>query len=151
MPKTEVLKHKSASHFSENLQLTYGHIARVRVEPSNPIEIIDCDCCIRQYWRITHFLIGLISELVIEGASALLIHIFMGLIVQFAYQCYIIWLYPPMFMSRRVIATKPLTAFFMVLLMSLSGCTSAVDNEEDSGYTIVPVDLEDKVLSLIHI
>ena len=51
-----------------------------------------------------------------------------------------------MFMSRTVKVTKPLTALLMVLLMSLSGCTSAVDNEDDSGYTIVPVDLEDRVL-----
>jgi len=34
----------------------------------------------------------------------------------------------------------------MVLLMSLSGCTGIVDKDEDPGYKIVPVDLEDTVV-----
>ena len=49
-------------------------------------------------------------------------------------------------MSRSVITSKPILAFFMVLLMSLSGCTGVVDNEDDTGYTIVPVDLEDSAM-----
>ena len=49
-------------------------------------------------------------------------------------------------MSRSVITCKPLLAFFMVLLMSLSGCTGIVDKDEDPGYKIVPVDLEDTVV-----
>ena len=46
-------------------------------------------------------------------------------------------------MSRSIITSKPILAFFMVLLMSLSGCTGVVDSDDDAGYTIVPVDLED--------
>ena len=69
MPNTELVKQIPESHPAENLQLTYGHKIRVRVEPNNPIEIIDWDCCIRQYWRITHFLKGLISELVMTESQ----------------------------------------------------------------------------------
>lgn len=63
------------------------------------------------------------------------------------HQSYIIWGWPPTIMTRRnTTHSTPILAVLLVLVMSLSGCTSILDVDEDGEYTFTPIDLGDLMM-----
>ena len=73
----------------------------------------------------------------------------MGLIVQNTHQSYIIWVSPPKYMVRIIQTSKPALAFLMVALMTMSGCTGVIDNDEDPEVPTIELDLGDPIMRSI--